>query len=174
MADLLKKHWRFELVILIGVVLGVSVLWMENLANNQTETRSCHGYGGRLMPDVRIVLGQMENDVIHARNLLQAQPNRLSFVGAQGKIRTYRFAHETVWQDDEPLVSNVRSFHFEFRDQWGNLMTQYENDSAGIETIGYTICVVHNGNEVMAGGKMILRAIAEGGNGHPMASAAKP
>ena len=171
---MLKRHWRSELVLLFVVVLVVSVLWMENRANSQPETGFCRGYGGRLTPDVGLALKVMEKDFIHARTILEVQPARVSFVGAHRRIRTYRFAHETIWQDDEPVISNVRSFYFEFRDRWGNLLTQYENDPASIETIGYTICIEHNGNEVMASGKMVLRAMAEGGNGHPMASAARP
>lgn len=127
---------------------------MENRADIPSEVDPYRGYGGRMPDDVGMALRRMVQDLGLANRIVQAQPNALSFTGPSGESRTYRFDGETLWQNDNPIVSDVCAFHFEYRDQWGNLLMQGGNDPRSIETVGYAIRIRRHRREIASGSKV--------------------
>jgi hypothetical protein len=154
LATFIKRHWRGELVLLFSIILSSGVLWMENRADIPGAADPYRGYGGRMPDEVGTALKRMVDDVGSAYRIVQAEVNVLSVTGPSGEIRTYRFDGETLWQNDNPMVSGVCAFHFEYRDQWGNLLTQGGNDTRSIETVGYAIRILRHRREIASGSKV--------------------
>jgi hypothetical protein len=50
--------------------------------------------------------------------------------------------------DTRPLVSGVNALHFEYRDQWGNLLTHRSDNCGFVQTIAYTVRLVDRSSEV--------------------------
>lgn len=156
MALFIKKHWRFELVLLFSLLFNFGVLWVENRADSQAGVDSFRGYGGKLPLEVSRALEQMVSDFAQARRVLQANSDQVFFMDLRGRPKAYRFAHETLWMNEKPLITGVRSFHFEFRDEWGNLRTNITRESSSVTSIGYTIRYMRGKREIMSGSKVAV------------------
>jgi hypothetical protein len=155
-ATFIKNHWRSELVFLFSMVLSISLLWMENRAEPGIEANTVKGYGGSLPVEVQSIFQGITGDLAEANNIETAKPRRISIVDKAGTKRIYWFNHETVWRDGDPVISHVRSFHFEYRDQWGNLLTQSDRDPGSIESVGVAIRIATRGREIAAAVKVRL------------------
>jgi hypothetical protein len=157
LAPFIKNHWRLELVFLFSaVLLSSGMLWMENRTELNAGT-SFIGIGASGLPvEVRPALQEITGDLAETGKIETARPRCITIVNKSGTRRTYWFDHETVWCDGHLVIGNVRSFHFEYRDRWGNLLTQGDRDPDSIESVGVAIRIVSRGREVAAAVKVEL------------------
>jgi hypothetical protein len=163
MAAFIKKHWRSELVTVFGVALSISLFWMENRAESSSgglfqpaESSSLKGYGGNLPAEVQSVIQEMAGNLAQAQRIETAQPRCIEITDKTGTRRTYGFDHDAVWRDGNPVIGNVRSFHFEYRDQWGNLLTRSDSDPGSIRSVGLAIRITDHGRDIAASIKVAL------------------
>ncbi len=138
------------------VLLCSGMLWMENRTELNAGT-SFIGIGASGLPiEVRPALQEITGNLAETGRIETARPRRITIVNKAGTRRTYWFDHETVWRDGDPVIGNVLSFHFEYRDRWGNLLTQGDRDPDSIESVGVAIRIASRGREVAAAVKVEL------------------
>jgi len=86
---------------------------------------------------------------MRAYHIVTAQSDRLIVASDQQALQTYSFNFQAIWNNNSPVITGVRAFHFEYRDRWGNLLTRAENRLSDVETVAYTMRLEVENKEIM-------------------------
>lgn len=132
-----------------GTLFLALFVWMGNRAVDEADTQSLKGYGGRLSQKVMTALERMNSDLEHAKEIVIAGPRLFLFIDGSEELKEYRFDYETLWCNDFPIISGIRAFHFEYRDDGGNLLTRPDKYLSFVESVAYTIRVSQNKKDVL-------------------------
>lgn len=154
-----RVPWRRRVVFLFKILFLGLFVWVGSLAVIRPDARSIQGYGGLLPPKTSRSLERMHAALRSAKRIIAAQPNRVRFVDDNETVAEYSFAYGTLWYNDYPVVSDVRAFHFEYRDGMGGLLVRAEEELARVETVGYTIRVASKDREVSASSRVKLPSV---------------
>jgi len=152
-------NWRHEVVLLGGALFLGLFVWMGSRLLGKTDSTSIQGYGGKLSTKVVTVLERMNEDLRSARGILAAQPGRIRFIDKAQNTKEYSFAYGTLWCNDFPVISDVRAFHFEYRDSDGNLLTRAGENLSAVETVAYTIRVAENETDVLTSSRIRIPSV---------------
>ncbi len=91
----------------------------------------------------------MSEDLKHMKRIICAKPDQLSILSLDNDIIDYTYAYEALWYNGVPLIRGVKSFYFEYRDDYGNLLAHFNHNYKSIETIGYIIRKIDKKREII-------------------------
>lgn len=149
----MKLQWKIDLFILI-MILGAGVFfWLGSYSGNAASVHT-KSYGGKLSNQVICALDNMKKDLEKAQGILTANSFHIRYIDQWGKVQNYQFYQNSLWDDDRPIISHVRDFRFEYRNEGGYLITHVNRNIDNIETIGYTICILNNEIDILANGRI--------------------
>ena len=111
------------------------------------------GYS-RLPDNVAAAFQRMHKELEDAKGIISAQPSRICFFDNNVDVQEYRYAHGTLWYNNDPVVYSVRSFAFEYRDRLGQLLTYTRQDLSDIEMVGYTSRLNLDNKDVLLNSKV--------------------
>ena len=107
MRKLLRRYFY-----ILGIIFLVLFGWVWSQAFQASGDSSEKAYGGRIPYRVHQALERMSGDVKNSRRIMSALPDRICFIDGDESVTEYSYAYGTLWRDDFPVVSGVRSFHF--------------------------------------------------------------
>jgi hypothetical protein len=132
-----------------ALALALSLLvWRGIRAGGRPEEMPIHCYGGNLSAETRSALESMNRDLHDAKDVLAIASQGVLIEDRFGRVREYRYSGSMLCVDTRPLVSGVNALHFEYRDQWGNLLTHRSDNCGFVQTIAYTVRLVDRSSEV--------------------------
>ena len=95
--------------------------------------------GGRLPQKAAIELERINAEIMAAKAILQAETGVIRILDAQDQVRRFAYQNGTLWADGRPVLLNLNRFHFEFRDEYGNLLTHSNTRRSEIKTVIYML-----------------------------------
>ncbi len=132
-----------------GILLILALLLVRgNRAEGRTEAGAVHCYGGRLSTEALSSLEVLNHDLREACDVLEMGTQQVKIADEKGAVREYQFLDSTLWREGQPLMSGIGSFCFEFRDEWGNLLTVRRQNCDGVQSIGYTFRIQSRSTEI--------------------------
>ncbi len=137
------KH-RIEAGMISLIVLISCLIWRENKALDSPAPSSIHWYGKSISSKTIKGVTQLHQDLENIRDVLDMDTYRLQIRTRDGQITEYRFDHTILWKDWKPLISDVNIFHFEYRDENGNLLTCRPQHRDRVHRIGYTLSLANS------------------------------
>jgi hypothetical protein len=124
----------------LGVSLIVTFLIGRGIqAGGRMEEVPLQCYGGRLPAETRAALEGMNRDFHEAKDVWSIGSRRVLIEDRTGAAREYRYEGSTLWLNRQPLVSRIRALNFEFRDEWGNLLTHRSGNCGRVRSIVTTV-----------------------------------
>jgi len=133
----LCKYWKADICGLIILLMVGFFLWLGNkkMDDNYIEKiNKCYVPSGQ-----NHILTTMEESMKNMTRIICARSDYISLLTSDNNIINYRYEYEAIWYNDNPLMRGVKSFHFEFRDKYGILLTHFGPNYTSIATIGYYI-----------------------------------
>lgn len=127
---------------------GLFVLLRVNLAAERAGSEAIHCYGGRLSASDRFALESLNGDLRQASDVEDIDSRGIRIRRRSGEIREYRLTGETLRMDGEPVLRGIRSFHFEYRDCAGGLLTFRSQNLGYVRSVGYVIRMESRGSEL--------------------------
>jgi hypothetical protein len=146
--------WKNDLIIASVLIFTAFFVWVASRAVDKSSESTLRGYGGKLSQKLRYTLERMNSDLKNAKLIITLQSDRVSFIDKNERLKEYSYAYNALWCDDYPVVSDVRSFYFEYRDKCGNLLTQNNRNLSSVAMVGYTIRFGENGKEIFSNSKV--------------------
>jgi hypothetical protein len=125
-------------------------------AGGRMEEVPIHCYGGKLPEATREALEGMNRDFHGAREVWSIGSRRVLIEDSTGAAREYQYRGSTLWLNRQPLVSRIRAMHFEFRDEWGNLLTHRTGNCGRVRTIVTTIRLADRPSELFVNSRAAL------------------
>ncbi|MFH1943400.1 MAG: hypothetical protein ABIL68_14965 [bacterium] len=148
MNDDTKKLYRSGII--GGMFILALFLWLGSVRIvDMKKESSIRGYGGTLPDKVVTALARMNRDLENAKAIVYARPDRVCFIDASKTLKEYSFAYAALWCDDTPVISGIQAFHFEYRDDRGNLFARAGKYLPSVETVAYTIRISENDRDVL-------------------------
>lgn len=142
------KRPRRDLLIMVGFLCIGVFLWMGNKTVYRSSDESIHSIGGSLSATSQRILRRMNQDIVNAQYLISAESDHITFLCDDKGTREYSFAYQTIWRNEFPLMGSVKSFHFEYRDSRGNLISRPTENLESVDVVSYTLCLVHGEKDV--------------------------
>lgn len=125
---------------LLGIALCLAIiLWTKGRAVNPDYSIHVQQGFSQMSSPVQEVLNEMDQDLKYARLLLITDPDRLVLITLQGQRKEYRYTYQSLWKNEAPVIHNIKSFHFEYRNQNGQLLTRANRYRKEIRRIHYFI-----------------------------------
>ena len=149
------KH-RIEFGFLAAGLILANLAVRGIQAGGRQEEIPIHCYGGMLSPGTRAALAGMNRDFHDAREVWSIGSRRVLIEDGKGAAREYYYSGSTLWLNRQPLVSRVRSLHFEFRDEWGNLLTHRSGNCVRVHTIVTTLRFTDRPSEIFVNSRTTL------------------
>jgi hypothetical protein len=107
---------------LAGMALMLAVIFWSSVHADSASRKRIFFLGRPISPHTAEILSAMKLEMREISRLLVAEPGCLMFETKQGDILKYHFDCQALWRNDIPVIPELESFHFEFRDLAGNLM----------------------------------------------------
>lgn len=120
------------------LVFGISA-WMAHRPAEAPVQSIYPGYDRRLPPKLVRAMERLDDELSRCHGLIHAGSERVRFIDKDEVVKEYRYAFETLWCNDFPIVSNVQDFQFEYRNGNGSLLTRAARDLSCVDSIAYTI-----------------------------------
>jgi len=114
-------------------------------------------YGGKVSPRVKDMLQVMHADIQNTFVLHMAEPNRLLFENNQGDLFEYSYAYQAIWCNGDPVLMNIDSFHFEYRNKAGHALCQYNSDVMDICTVMFIMQYQKENQNIVANGRVRIQ-----------------
>ncbi|MBN2200837.1 hypothetical protein JW777_02670 [bacterium] len=146
MSNRVRHQIEFGFVGMAAV--GLFVLMRVNLAAERAESETLYCYGGRLSVSDRSALESLNNDLRYASDVEDIDSRGIRIRCRSGEIREYRLTGATLRMDGEPVLRGIRSFHFEYRDRGGSLLTLRSQNLGYVRSVGYLIRMESGGSEI--------------------------
>jgi hypothetical protein len=144
----IKQMYRGAKIAVVFVL--AFFLWLgSGSVSDRGEDVSIKGYGGALSKKVAMVLARMNRDLENARAIVYARSDRVCFVDASKTLKEYSYAYAALWCDDRPVIFGIQAFHFEYRDDRGNLFARAGKYLPSLETVAYTIRISEDDRDVL-------------------------
>lgn len=141
------KYWKIDICGLIILLIIGCFVW---LGNKKIDGNNFHIINHSCLSNQKNnMLEKLKNDFAFMDQILYASSNYLSILTSNNGIINYKYEHGAIWYNDEPLINRVKSFHFEYRDSYGNLLTNFKQNYISIETIGYIIRRENNKEKII-------------------------
>lgn len=134
------KYWKADICGLIILLFVGFFIWLGNKNINDNDIKPREEY---FVTEQNRVLSVLENDIEHITRIICAESDHLSLLTSANNIIDYKYEYEAIWYNGIPLIKGVKSFHFEYRDTYGNLLTHLNHNYNLIESIG---CFVRKDN----------------------------
>jgi len=131
----LSKLWKIDFIGLIILLCIGLFVWLGNKSIDNNDTIDYYidtKKGSCIFPSI-------EMDLAHMDRIVKAESDYLSILTFDNEIVDYKYEYETIWYNGDPLIRGITSFHFEYRDIYGNLLTHFNQDYKSVTTIGYLI-----------------------------------
>ncbi len=103
----------------------------------------------------------LQNELKDANTLLAAGPDHIQFIDGKNRLREYRYAYRSLWRNSVEVVSGLRGFFFEYRDNRGNLLYRSDRDLGRIESVGCTMRFAEEQGDVVDDFRVILPRISQ-------------
>ncbi len=133
----------------LGTFLILSLLIGRGIqAGGQPEEIPLNCYGGRLSSGTRAALNRMNHDFHEAKDVWSIGSKRVLIEDRNGRVLEYRCSGSTLWLNRQPVISRVRALNFEFRDEWGGLLTHRSVNCGRVHTIVSTLRLQDRPSEV--------------------------
>lgn len=122
-----QRGFTMPELILAMVVTAIMALALAPLLTQGVNTYVLVSSRSRLVHDIRHALNRMSGEVLHIGpgNIMLIQPQRLSFVDAQGGPADYGLvangARGAIYRTAIPLLRNVNNLQFIYYDRYGNV-----------------------------------------------------
>lgn len=143
----MKRHLD---IWIIGSMLCVGLfLWMGNRSSSPSDPSPIKSYGGDLPGRIQTPLEGLNEDLNNVCHIVTARPGGILFITDHGKEKQYRYAYETLWVNDLPVISNIKAFHFEYRDKRGNLLIRAQKNPTAIVSVAYTMRIEIREREIL-------------------------
>lgn len=137
------KH-RIEAGIISLIVFFLCLIWKENQALDPPNPSPIHWCGKSNSSQTVKGVNQLHQDLENIQDVLDMNTYRIRIRTRNGQVTEYRFDDTVLWKDFEPLISDVRAFHFEYRDEKGNLLTCRPQYKDRIRRIEYTLSLANS------------------------------
>jgi len=151
-----RVNWKYDTIIGSGLLFFALFVWMGSRTIDGVAEPQIKGYGGKLPREVTNALEKMNKEFEETRAILFARSDRVLIVDRNRNVKEYSFSYGILWCNDFPIVSGVRAFHFEYRDEKGNLLTRANRNLSAIQRITYIIRVLHGNKEVLTSSSVKL------------------
>ena len=151
------KSWKNDALIAGIVCVLVLSIWVSSRAVNQEALPGIQTYGGRLPIQTNAALIRMHEDLVNARSIVAVEDQAITLLDDSSEMHRYHYQHQSLWYDDTPIAVQVRSFCFEYRDDYGNRLSAGMLRPSDIDQIGYTIRTVSAGQDVMGYDRMEIQ-----------------
>jgi hypothetical protein len=146
-----RKKFRIEAGLAGTVLAFLLVAWRATTAVPPSPSAvSMQVYGGTLPPSTTGSLEFIIRELGAASRVLDIGSNGLRFRDCDGIAREYRFSGGSLWRDRTAVVSRVKAFHFEYRDDRGNLLTCRKDNLQNVRTVTYLIRLETEGPDILA------------------------
>ena len=155
----LRVNWKYDTVIGLVLLFFAIFVWMGSRKIGSVVELQINGYGGKLPKETVNILERMNKEFAETRAILFAQPDRIIIVDKNKNIKEYSFAYGTLWCDGFPIVSDIRAFHFEYRDEKRNLLTRANKNLPAIQRVTYIMRIFHDNKEILTGSSVKLSAL---------------
>jgi hypothetical protein len=153
-----------------GLALALSLLiWRGTRADGRPEEISLHCYGGNPSSEARSALESMNRDLHDAKDVMTIASQCVIIKDRFGRVREYHFSDSMLCLDGRPLVSGLNALHFEYRDQWGNLLTHRNDNCRFVRTIAYTVRLADYPAEVFVNSRTTVPHNQDHSNGSDQA-----
>ena len=156
---------RYKLQIetgLIGLALCLTIiLWSNGRALHSDSIFSSSQSISPSMSPVEEILKEMKTELQNASHLLITDPDRLAFVARNGQRQEYRFVCQSLWKNETPLIHGIQSFHFEYRNQHGQLLSRASLYKDQIRRINYFMNVSTPQKTDLTNARIQLLAVAD-------------
>jgi len=151
---MIRLTWKHDLTILALSLLVGLFIWQGSRALSPVHPSVQNTGYSRLPNNVAAFFEQMHQDLGKSKGIISAQPSRICFLDNNVDVQEYRYAYGTLWYNNDPVVSSVQSFSFEYRDRLGQLLTYTGQDPSHIEMVGYTSRLNLNNKDVLLNSKV--------------------
>ncbi len=151
-----RVNWKYDTIIGLALLLLALFVWMGSKRIDGVKELEIQGYGGKLPREITNTLEKMNKEFEETRRVLFAQPDRIVIVDKDKNVKEYSFSYKTLWCNDFPVIGGVRAFHFEYRDEKGNLLTRANKNLSAIQRVTYIIRVLHGNKEVLTSSSVKL------------------
>jgi hypothetical protein len=141
-----RHHIEFGFAGIAAVV--VLVMLRANLVAERAGTEAIHCYGGRLSESDHAALESLNDELRNALDVENIEARGIRILCRSGKTVEYRLIGSTLHADGETLLRGIRSFHFEFRDCGGGLLTLRSQNCGYVRSVEYTIRMESAGSEI--------------------------
>lgn len=143
----IKRHYD---ILIIGSILCVGLFfWMGNRSPSRSDPSPIKSYGGDLPSRIQTLLKGLNEDLNNAHHIVTAQPGGILFITDHGKEKKYSYAYETLWVNDLPVISSIKAFHFEYRDERGNLLVRAQKNPIAIVSVAFTLRIEIHEKEIL-------------------------
>jgi|GEM_PF-794163 len=149
-----QRKWHVDLLCTMGVLFFGLFVWVGFQNVDGQENPSIKGYGGRLPEKTRTVLERMNEEIRNTKGIIDARSERIRFLSKSQDVKEYCFAYGILWYNDIPVISDVQFFRFEYRDEFGNLLTRVQNHLLSVTTIVYTLRMGYGNKEVRVSSRL--------------------
>jgi hypothetical protein len=157
------KH-RIEFGFVGTAALILLVLLRANLAAERAGSDAIACYGGRLSASDRSALEALNDDLRNALDVEDIGERGIRILGRSGGVKEYRLVRDALARDGEPVLRDIRSFRFEFRDAGGGLLTLRRQNCGYVRSVGYTLRIGSRRSEItiQSGSEMPFHAPHDG------------
>ncbi len=143
----LYKYWKTDVIGLIVFLFIALFVWLGNRSIDNSDIGSPDH--NKVSKKNSVILPNIRMDIEHMDRIINAKSDYLSILTFDNYIIDYKYEYETIWYNGDPIISGVKSFHFEYRDIYGNLLTHFNQDYKSITTIGYLIRKKDNRKDII-------------------------
>ena len=125
---------------LLGVALCLTIFfWSNGRAFNLTSASQSNRSFCLCVASVDEILSEMNQELKTAEHLLITEPDHLAFLTDDGVRKSYRFVNRSLWKNQMPLIHEISTFHFEYRNRYGQLLSRATRDRDQIYRIQYVM-----------------------------------
>lgn len=111
-------------------------------------------YGGVLTTSAYQGIRKLNTELEQSRRIISLDSDQIHFITKEGMACRYQYLHEALWRNEHVVLTNLCSFHFEYRDHAGMLLTESPRNLPFVRTVGYTFCLQICENDIFASQKV--------------------
>jgi len=137
MPSLHNKNFKWLIIVSLGLSVSFFILLHARQLNSVSHNRLYHA-AGRQGADA--VLSQLKGELANIQRIITAKPRQIIFIDKNNTVQTYTFRFNTLWKNGDPVVTNVSSFNFEYRNNTGSLLVSSHKQLSKVASVAYVAC----------------------------------
>ena len=144
-------------IIVAAVLVGILSYFTSGVLLSESRMESSR----RLPRVVSHNLERMESDIQQASAIIELADNYLLMLDNEGEYQEYSFESGILWKNGSSYIHRVQSFHFEYRDCYGYMLSRPANQRKSLKTVCYVISLENFRRPLRSGGRVQISPKAE-------------